>query len=469
MVGTANNVGGALPAAATAGSGNSALTYTATTSGAAGNSIRVRLIGGKPNTTLSVTVVDRLVSITLSTDNDGAPTNKASEIITGITAHNEANALLTVSLASGSDGTGTVRDTAVFSLAGGRDEPYPINTPVIINTSAAAAALGNIGTLPAAVGDVWRTSGLNAATVIVVRVDAGEDDATTLANVIGDKVTRTGIYSLLDASSETGKTPAIIAATGHTDNLAAAFALQSTAEDLGGVAIVDVSGATFNDAIGYGSRLGSCYAVWPSINVYDANAGEVVARPPSALVAGHIARVDGDEGWHNSPSNRPISDVLSATTPVDFEINNPNSTANILNQEYITTVVRRDGGVYLWGNRLVNGTLITHRRVERIIGKALGEYVADWIDRNVDIPFIDFVLTRFNNFLRDQTVRGNLTGGEATFDPAQNTADSLAANRVTFSVALGIANVAEHIIIQQRVTDIYNEQIIAEASRRSAA
>ena len=82
-----------------------------------------------------------------------------------------------------------------------------------------------------------------------------------------------------------------------------------------------------------------------------------------------------------------------------------------------------------------------------------------------DVPFVEFILSKINKFLRDRSLPGSrrlLTGGRAWFDPAENTADTLGANQVSFSFDLGLFNVAEHLRFVESVTGIYNERIIAE-------
>ena len=469
LVGTAADAAGSRAASATIGAGNSAIRFVADEAGEAGNGIRVRIVAGQADGALSVAVEGRTVTVTLAATAEGEPASTALEVVTAFNADADASALATAS----NPGTGAdnARPTAAFSLSGGQDEPFPMNTPALVNNSSRIALLGEAGTLAAAVRDVWRTSGRHGATVVAVRVAAGQDAAATLANVVGSRVAKTGIYALLDAESGTSKRPTILAAPGHTEIHSAAAALESVGNALGALSVVDCPrGASIDvsGAVAYASKFSAAYVVYPGVLV-SADGGQAEIRPPSGLVAGHIARVDAGEGWHNSPSNRQISDVLGAAPAVDWEIDNPNSSANLLNQGFVTTVIRRQGGVFLWGNRLADGTLITHHRVSRIISSSIAAYVADWIDRNVDLPFIDFILGRLNSFLRDQTVRGVLTGGEARFDPAKNTEASLGRNEITFSVELGIANVAERIVIEQRISDVFNERIIEEAAGRVAA
>ena len=149
--------------------------------------------------------------------------------------------------------------------------------------------------------------------------------------------------------------------------------------------------------------------------------------------------------------------MLRTAPPVDWTVDGRSSTANLLNRASVATAIRRGAGVYLWGNRLSDGTLITHRRARAILGDELVGFVLDWIDRKVDLPFVEFILQRMNGFLRTETLKGTIRDGRARFDAQYNTAESLAAHQVTFSFELGLHDLAEHIIFRQAVSGVGNE------------
>lgn len=105
---------------------------------------------------------------------------------------------------------------------------FPENDAVLIssNDPAALQALGSTGTLPDAI------RGINAqlaafqvaANVVVVRVEAGANDNATIANLIGDEADSSGIYALLLAGVDLGKTPRLIGVPGFTHQSASGIA-----------------------------------------------------------------------------------------------------------------------------------------------------------------------------------------------------------------------------------------------------
>jgi phage tail sheath protein FI len=116
--------------------------------------------------------------------------------------------------------------TSVIGLVGTAPDAdasvFPLNTPVLIAGSRSTAAkldlTGNgLGTLPDAMDSIFDQAG---AVVIVIRVEDGADEKTTLANVIGgtDPVTGQykGVQALLGAENATGYAPRIFIAPGFT-------------------------------------------------------------------------------------------------------------------------------------------------------------------------------------------------------------------------------------------------------------
>jgi phage tail sheath protein FI len=116
--------------------------------------------------------------------------------------------------------------TSVIGLVGTAPDAdatvFPLNTPVLIAGSRSTAAkldmTGNgLGTLPDAMDSIFDQAG---AVVIVIRVEDGADEKTTIANVIGgvDPVTSQdkGVQALLTAETVTGFAPRIFIAPGFT-------------------------------------------------------------------------------------------------------------------------------------------------------------------------------------------------------------------------------------------------------------
>ena len=566
LVGAAPNAQAAVAARRVIGTGNAAFTITADTAGVAGNDISVAVVAESGSLAVAYDADSQRVTITLA---GGGST--ANEIIAAANGAGAVSAVVTAVRAAGSDGSGSLTAAiAAAPLAGGADEPFPLDTPVLLTGARAATRLGASGSLPEAIADVWRTSGRYGATIVAVRVaddtaaaiigsrtgvaasrtigagDAALTITADAAGVAGNDITveivaevsrarraiswdaaaskltirpvtnsgsvvqsseyassiiasinssaapvtatsggtgadvvaaaaatrltggrdpLSGLYALLAARSRTGQQPRLIAAPGRQDN-AVTSALETVAEGLHGVAVVTLDAASAAAAIALDVSAEHVYACWPKLVIYDSALGRTRDRPMDGLVIGTIARNDREESYAASPSNRRLYDVLRTAVDVDWQIDSRTATANLLSRAYVTTAVRRDGGsLYLWGNRLRDGELISHRRTRFLIGDALLSYVVDYIDRNVDVPFVEFILSKMNGFLRTQTLAKKLTGGRAWFDAQYNTVDTLSADHITFSFELGLYNIAEQITFRSSVSTDYNERIIEQLTR----
>ena len=192
--------------------------------------------------------------------------------------------------------------------------------------------------------------------------------------------------------------------------------------------------------------------VWPDFVVQ--GVGEEVVRPAAGIVAGHIARIDQEERPGASPSNWEIEGVLRTTIPIDHGPSRRNSTANLLNRANIATAIRRRGELRLWGNRIANGEVLARYRTRRLIRTLMIEAVADYNDRDVDAPFIDFILEVMKLALDRQVERGLLLPGSRVSFPTDegNTVATLEADQLTFDYDLRLASLSEHFIFRETVT-----------------
>ncbi|MQX37867.1 phage tail sheath C-terminal domain-containing protein [Roseospira navarrensis] len=119
-----------------------------------------------------------------------------------------------------SDGIRPIRTaaSAIIGLIGTAPDAdaaaFPLDTPVLlIGQPRKAALLGAAGTLKDALDGIWDQG---SATVVVVRVEEGVDQAATLSNIIGDRTLLTGVHAFTAARSVVDTTPRILVAPGYT-------------------------------------------------------------------------------------------------------------------------------------------------------------------------------------------------------------------------------------------------------------
>ena len=84
---------------------------------------------------------------------------------------------------------------------------------LISGSRAKANQLGAGGTLKPAMDAIFDQIG---ATVVVVRVAEGADEAATITNLEGDSLAKTGVWAFLKSESVLGISPKILIAPGYT-------------------------------------------------------------------------------------------------------------------------------------------------------------------------------------------------------------------------------------------------------------
>lgn len=348
---------------------------------------------------------------------------------------------------------------------------FPLNTPVLIAGSRLeAAGLGNTGTLPRAIDGIFDHIG---AMVVVIRVEEGQDDSETLSNIIGGVDQDTGQYSgvqaLLAAESVVHVAPKILIASGFTHHAAIVSEMIGIADRLRAVIIADGPNTNDQDAMTYRQQFGSprVYLVDPHVMIWDTVNDTETNDPVSSRVAGIIAKSDSERGFWWSPSNREIYGITGTHRPIDFILGDPNSRANLLNENEVATIIRADG-YRLWGNRTCSSdpkwAFLSVRRTADMINESLQRAHLWAVDRNITKTYLEDVLEGVNAYLRSLKARGAIINGKAWADPELNTPDNLAQGKVYFDFDFTPPYPAEHITFRSHLVDDYLEEVLPGAT-----
>tara|TARA_B100000459_G_C8598314_1_gene210848 strand:+ start:149 stop:1414 length:1266 start_codon:yes stop_codon:yes gene_type:complete len=372
--------------------------------------------------------------------------------------------------------------SAVIGLAGTAPNAdatvFPLNTPVLVSGSRTKASkLGATGSLPTAIDGIFDQIG---ATVVVVRVEEGADEAATLTNLVGSATGFTGVHGFMAAESTVGVIPKILIAPEFTHQTSGGNANPVVSELLGlasstagigtrlrAVVIADGPNTDDADAIQYAADHGSSrlLAVDPWVKVY--KGGAYSDEPASARVAGLIAKSDAERGFWWSPSNQPISGIVGTSRPVPFALGDQNSTANTLNEQKVTSIIREDG-FRLWGNR---GTgpdgmfqFLSVRRTADMIQESLLRSHLWAVDRCINKTYLQDVKESVNQYLRSLKARGAIIGGECWVDPEANTLSSIAAGNATFNFDFTPAYPSERVTFNSLITNDYLTEFVFDIS-----
>lgn len=459
LVGTAPGAASSVAAALTLGSSilSDGLVFTAKVPGTAGNAISIEVIDpASASIELSIHVDSNKVKITLATDEGQLITSTAVDIKAAIEANADASALVDVVVLG--DGSGDVSSASRTYLTGGSDEPFPLYKPVTVAGSPKRAkGLGVGGTLPAAIDDIFDQTG---ALVIVVRAEEGVDDATTQANVIK------AMQGWLDSQTETGYTPRILIAPEFSQIDAVTSEGEAKANRLRAIFYSDCERvASYTDAIKRARQFGErVEMMWPWVRVFDTEQAKNIDRPYSARAAGLRARIDAEKGFWWSKSNQQVYGIVGTSQAVDWSLGDPNTTANMLNENKVSTIIR-EGGFLHWGNRTCSTdpkwAFEQTRRTADMINDSVQRSHMWAVDRNITKTYVDDVVSGVNSYLRDLKSQGAILGGECWGDKELNTPETIQKGLVYFDFDFCPPYPAEHIVFRSRLNNDYLEEVFS--------
>lgn len=375
-----------------------------------------------------------------------------------------------------SSGPRTIRTTksSIIGLIGTAPDAdntvFPLNKPVlIVGSRREAAKLGVTGTLPMAINGIFDQIG---AIVIVIRVEAGEDEAETIANIIGGVDAQNGDYkgvqAFLSAESIVHAAPRILIAPGFThqrpNNQAnpVISSMLAIADRLRAVIIADGPNTNDQDAITWRKDFGHArvYVVDPWVKIFT---GYEEIVPPSPYVAGLIARSDNENGFWWSPSNQEIYGIVGTARPVDFTLGDANCRANFLNENEVTTIIHQEG-YRLWGNRSCSSdpkwAFLSVRRTADLINDSLLRAHLWAVDRNITRTYLDDVVESVNSYLAHLKALGAILGGQCYPDPELNTPANIAQGKVYFDFDFTPPYPAERIVFRSHLINDYIKELI---------
>ncbi|OAT26731.1 phage tail sheath monomer [Buttiauxella ferragutiae ATCC 51602] len=451
IVGTAPDSAGTVAASLVTGTSilDNVITYSATElfPGMQGNALSVvAVLGDDSVTTVAATFANQELTITLVATS-GASTSTAAEVVEVVNAIATPGILATLS----GTGDGIIAPFQKQQLAGGKDEPYPLNTPLVIYGSQAQAdLLGTTGTLHTAISEIFEQTG---ALIVGVRVTEGSTDALTLANIIA------GIDILLSAQAAVSVTPKILITPEFSEDDGVGKKLESVATQLRAVTYLDsLSMATPADVIQrhtlYGERV---EILRPRVKVTNEK-GEKIYRPASAYAAGLRSRIDDVLGWWWSKSNQAMYGFEGLEQIDSWSIGDENTVANQLNMNGVSTIITY-GGFRHWGNR--NCSIDPLRwfevavRTDDILRDSIQSGLFPYLDRPLDIMLANDAVASVSAYLKEQTDLGAIHGGKAWLDEEINTAETIVAGHLYIDYDYGFKSPTERITCRVRLNTNY--------------
>ena len=337
---------------------------------------------------------------------------------------------------------------------------FPIDTAVkVTNLQDAMSKAGTTGTLFAALRAI---AGQAGATIVVVRVAPGADEAATAVAVIGkdEAGVKTGMQALLTAPAQLNLQPRILGAPG-LETEAVTKALVIVAKKMRARVYAKAIGLDRGAAIAHRALFADARELtllWPGVTApYGAN-GASIAVPVAAVAMGARAAIDAAQGWHKTLSNVALNDVDGLTDDVTFDLQDESCDANVLNASELVTVVRIAGTLRFWGNRTCAAqdsdfTFESAVRTAQILADSIAEGMVWALDKPLVPSLAVDIVEQINELFRVEKRAGRIHGAFASFDPAKNPVDALKAGKLTIGFRYTPVPPLENLGIEQEITD----------------
>jgi phage tail sheath protein FI len=234
--------------------------------------------------------------------------------------------------------------------------------------------------------------------------------------------------------------------------------------------LVDGPGTTDADAVTYRGDFGSgrVMIVEPKIKAWDRRNSVYVDRPASARAAGLQARMDNERGFWWTFSNVEIAGVGGVSRAIDWNVQDANSQANLLNENEITTVIRYQGFRF-WGVRTTSDDPLwafwSVRRVADMVYESVAQAMVWAVDRPFSKQLIVDIVEAVNDYLAHLQSVGAVLGGRAWIDATLNTKDQLAQGILRVEFDFEPPAPLEHLTFGARRNTVYYDVLIQDVLR----
>lgn len=372
------------------------------------------------------------------------------------------------------EGTRPIRtvSTAIIGLVATADDAdatyFPENKPVLItNVLAAQQYAGTLGTLSLALDAIADQA---KPICVVVRVPEGADAAETASNIIGTVTAGgqyTGMKALLAAPTALGVKPRILGVPG-LDSQPVAAELISIAQELRAFAYISAYDcATKEEAVAYRANFGAREAmvIWPDFIGYDTVAQADTTFWATARAMGLRAKLDEQVGWHKTLSNVAVNGVTGISADVYWDLQNPATDAGYLNENEVTTLVRRDGFRF-WGSRTCSADPLfafeNYTRTAQVIADTIAEAHMWAVDKPLHVSLIKDIIEGINAKFREMKSNGYIIDAQAWYDDTVNTETTLKAGKLYIDYNYTPVPPLENLMFRQRITDQYLADFAAQ-------
>nr|WP_314426914.1 phage tail sheath protein [uncultured Erwinia sp.] len=347
---------------------------------------------------------------------------------------------------------------------------FPLNKPVLLtDVLTASGKAGKSGTLAASLKAI---ADQTSPVTVVVRVAEGKTEEENNTNVIGGVNAdgkKTGMKALLSAQSQLGVQPRILGAPG-LDTLAVATELLGVAQSLRGFAYLSAWGCkTMEEVITYRDNFSQREGmlIWPDFISFDTVAQAEATAFATARALGLRAKIDEQTGWHKTLSNVGVNGVTGLSADVFWDLQNPATDAGVLNQNDVTTLIRKDGFRF-WGSRTLSDDPLfafeSYTRTAQVLADTMADAQMWAVDKPLNPSLARDIVEGIRAKMRSLVSQGYLIGGDCWLDESVNDKDSLKVGKLLIDYDYTPVPPLENLMLRQRITDRYLMDFASQVS-----
>jgi phage tail sheath protein FI len=198
--------------------------------------------------------------------------------------------------------------------------------------------------------------------------------------------------------------------------------------------------------------------IFPDFLAWDTTANATDTAWATARALGLRAKIDQTTGWHKTLSNVGVNGVTGVSTSVSWDLQEPATDANLLNQAGVTTLIRNDGFKF-WGNRTCSDDPLflfeNYTRTAQVLADTMAEAHAWAMDKPITPTLIRDIVAGINAKFRELKNNGYIVDGSCWYDPESNDTATLKVGKLYIDYDYTPVPPLENLTLRQRITDTY--------------
>jgi hypothetical protein len=158
-----------------------------------------------------------------------------------------------------------------------------------------------------------------------------------------------------------------------------------------------------------------------------------------------------------------MNGITGVSRPIDFNLSDTNSEANLLNENEVATIIQKDG-YRLWGNRTTasdpNWAFLSVRRTADMVYESIENAFLWAMDRPLSANLVLDIQESVNAYLRHLTNLGAILGGTCWMDPNLNSKEQLMAGKLYMDFDIEPPAPLEHLTFRAHRENGYYEELV---------